>query len=66
MARVSALNNRMKQRCFLPDAMECFEKESGFIQRQLTDNAYIARIARKYFDVFYGDGKSHVWSVTVL
>ncbi|MBL4613671.1 MAG: type II CRISPR RNA-guided endonuclease Cas9 [Magnetovibrio sp.] len=33
---------------FDADAMERFEKDGGFIARQLTDNAYISRVTKRY------------------
>ena len=33
---------------FQPDAMERFEGERGFLDRQLTDTAYLARLTREY------------------
>lgn len=35
---------------FLPDAMERFTKDSGFIARQLNDTAYIAKTSKKYLE----------------
>lgn len=35
---------------FLPDAMERFTKDNGFISRQLNDTAYIAKTSRKYLE----------------
>lgn len=37
-----------KQWRFQPDAMDRFEKEKGFLDRQLTDNQYLSRIAKTY------------------
>jgi len=37
-----------KKRKFSEHALEQYQKETDFIQRQLTDTAYISRIARKY------------------
>ena len=39
---------------FGPDAMQRFEGEKDFIARQLTDNAYIAKIARDYLSCLHG------------
>ncbi len=39
---------------FGPDAMQKFEKDNAFIARQLTDNAYIARIAQSYLGCLEG------------
>src|SRR3546814_17553360 len=45
--QVAHLDKR-KQWRFAPDAMERFEKDGGFIARQLTDKQYLARMARTY------------------
>jgi len=37
-----------KRRKFSPDAMVSFEKDSGFIARQITDTAYLARAGKDY------------------
>jgi CRISPR-associated endonuclease Csn1 len=37
-----------KRSRFDADAMERFNKEGGFIARQLTDNAYISRVTKRY------------------
>nr|WP_298925539.1 type II CRISPR RNA-guided endonuclease Cas9 [uncultured Erythrobacter sp.] len=42
-----------KQWRFQPDAMERFEDEEGFIQRQLTDTQYLARMAGRYLSSLY-------------
>ena len=53
---------RAKQWRFQQDAMERFEnEESGFIQRQLTDNAYIARVSRRYLTAICP--ANSVWAV---
>ena len=53
---------KAKQWRFQRDAMERFEQqESGFLQRQLSDNAYIARIARRYLTAICPANK--VWAV---
>ena len=58
-ARAASLRDYNKRSCFTPSAMECFEKDSGFIARQLTDSAYIARIALRYLKAVC----DNVWSV---
>ena len=58
-ARAASLRDYNKRSCFTPGAMGRFEKESGFIARQLTDNAYIARIALRYLKAVC----ANVWSV---
>lgn len=59
MARVRNLSNKTKQSRFSEDAMKIFEKESGFIARQLTDNAYISRISMRYLKAIC----DNVWAV---
>jgi CRISPR-associated endonuclease Csn1 len=59
MARVRSLSNKTKQSRFSQDAMEFFEKESSFISRQLTDNAYISRVSLRYLKSICPD----VWAV---
>jgi len=39
---------RNKRWRFDADAMERFDKDGGFIARQLTDNAYISRLTKRY------------------
>ena len=39
---------RNKRWRFAPDAMERFEEKHDFIARQLTDTAYLARVAKQY------------------
>nr|WP_316859275.1 type II CRISPR RNA-guided endonuclease Cas9 [uncultured Cohaesibacter sp.] len=51
---------------FAPDAMERFEDEKGFLDRQLVDTQYLSRIAREYLSCLYpekGEGSSHIWVV---
>ena len=61
IARIENLP-KAKQWRFQQDAMERFEnEESGFLQRQLTDNAYIARVARRYLTAICPANK--VWAV---
>jgi len=47
MERVSHFNKTKRSR-FNSDAMESFEKDSGFLIRQLNDNKYLSKVARKY------------------
>lgn len=59
---------------FARDAMQRFEKERDFLDRQLTDTQYLARLAHDYLGAFYpdeeadGDGvvkrRNHVVVVT--
>lgn len=52
---------------FAPDAMERYESEErGFLDRQLNDTKYIARLTRTYLGAIYGGGDEamkHVWVV---
>ncbi len=57
--RANQLKNPAKKSRFAVDAMETFDKESGFIARQLTDNAYLSKTARKYLQAVCAD----IWSV---
>lgn len=61
-ARVKALHYslRDKKSRFTADAMERFENEAAFISRQLTDNAYLSKMARKYVKSICDD----VWCVS--
>lgn len=59
LSRANALKDKTKRSRFSEDAMETFEKESTFITRQLTDNAYLSRAALKYLKSVCDD----VWSV---
>ena len=55
-----------KQWRFAEDAMEKFENEADFLDRQLVDTQYLSRIAREYLSRLYpdrGEGSSHVWVV---
>jgi CRISPR-associated endonuclease Csn1 len=45
--------HRSKQWRFGPDAMDRFEREEGFIARQLTDTQYLSRLAGKYLSALY-------------
>lgn len=47
LLRASALPPNKRWR-FAPDAMERFEAERSFLDRQLTDTAYLARVTREY------------------
>lgn len=57
--RANQLKNPSKKNKFSENAMEQFDKDSGFIARQLTDNAYLSKIARKYLTSICKD----IWSV---
>ena len=62
MQRVGMLHNRIKQGRFAPDAMQNFEKQASFIDRQLTDNAYLSKIARRYLTSIT-EKNTDVWTV---
>lgn len=59
LARANQLKNPAKRGRFSVDAMETFEKESGFITRQLTDNAYLSKMALRYLKSVC----DNIWSV---
>jgi len=62
-ARAARLPKAKRWR-FEPDAMQRFDKEGGFLARQLTDTQHLARLAREYLSALYpgrGEGSSHVW-----
>ena len=63
LERASHLKNAQKKRLFSESAMETFEKESGFIDRQLTDNAYLSRMALRYLKAVV-EKDTDVWCVT--
>ncbi len=62
LLRSHHFKNKAKQSKFDVDAMEKFEKSASFIERQLTDNAYLSKIARKYLTSIT-DKKTDVWTV---
>ena len=51
-ARVARLPKNKRWR-FAADAMEKFEKDGGFLARQLTDTQYLSRMAREYLECLY-------------
>lgn len=53
IAEQAARLHKSKQWRFAPDAMERFEKDGGFIARQLTDTQYLSRMARTYLSSLY-------------
>src|SRR3546814_2255663 len=55
--QVSRLH-KSKQWRFGPDAMERFEKDGGFLARQLTDTQYLSRMARTYLSSLYPERPS--------
>src|SRR3546814_5753102 len=50
--------HKSKQWRFGPDAMERFEKDGGFLARQLTDTQYLSRMARTYLSSTYPERPS--------
>ena len=50
--QVAKLDDR-KQWRFRPDAMERFERDGGFLERQLKDTQYLSRLARTYLSGLY-------------
>lgn len=63
LERASHLKDPQKRRLFSENAMETFEKESGFISRQLSDNAYLSKMALKYLKCVV-EKDSNVWAVS--
>jgi CRISPR-associated endonuclease Csn1 len=55
---------RGKRWRFEPDAMSRFDKQGGFLARQLVDTQYLSRLAHEYLGALYpdrGEDSSHVW-----
>jgi CRISPR-associated endonuclease Csn1 len=55
---------RAKRWRFEPDAMQRFDKDGGFLARQLVDTQYLSRLAREYLSALYpekGEESSKVW-----
>ena len=62
VARFQDQGNK-KLRRFQPDAMEQFEKDDRFLDRQLNETSYLSRTAKKYLAYLYderGDGPGRV------
>lgn len=59
LIRANSLKNQSKRAKFSITAMDDFEKDSNFVARQLTDNAYLSRTAYKYLHCVCDD----VWTV---
>lgn len=53
---------RNKAKRFLPDALAKFEQERGFLDRHLTDTAYLSRLAKQYLS--HVCFKDRVWVAT--
>lgn len=63
LERVSHLKDSQKKRLFAENAMESFDKDSSFISRQLSDNAYLSKIALRYLKAVV-EKDTNVWAVT--
>ena len=61
VARANQLKNTSKKNKFSPTAMDSFEKDSSFIERQLSDNQYIAKAALRYLKCIV-DNPADVWA----
>lgn len=66
--RAAELPDSKKWR-FAPDAMERFDSDGGFLERQLNDTRYISKMALGYLSAIYGgqglEGQiNQVWAVT--
>ncbi len=62
-ARAARLPKEKRWR-FEPDAMQRFDRDGGFLARQLIDTQHLSRLAREYVSALYpdrGEGSSHVW-----
>ncbi len=62
-ARAARLPKEKRWR-FEPDALQRFDRDGGFLARQLTDTQHLSRLAREYASALYpgrGEGSSHVW-----
>lgn len=62
LARANMLKNVSKRNKFSPTSMDSFEKDSSFIARQLTDNAYLSKMALRYLKCIV-DKPADVWAV---
>jgi CRISPR-associated endonuclease Csn1 len=62
VARASLFKNPVKRRRFTEEAMEEFEKDSSFIARQLSDNAYLSKIALQYLKTLCNDNS--IWATS--
>ncbi|MBP3416237.1 MAG: type II CRISPR RNA-guided endonuclease Cas9 [Spirochaetaceae bacterium] len=63
LERASRLADPQKRKLFSENAMDTFEKDNCFIARQLTDNAYLSKMALRYLRAVV-DKDSDVWCVT--
>ncbi len=62
MNRVNRLRSSTKKSRFAPDAMQKFEKDNGFLMRQLNDNRYLSKVARKYLTCLM-ENPADVWVI---
>jgi len=60
LARAASMP-RNKQWRFAADAMERFARDGDFVDRQLTDTQYLARVTRQYLACLYPGEESRVW-----
>ena len=63
LQRASLLKNPQKKKLFAENAIYTFEKDSSFISRQLTDNAYLSKMALRYLKAVV-EKDTNVWAVT--
>lgn len=63
LERVSHLKDPQKKKLFAENAIESFDKDSSFISRQLTDNAYLSKMALRYLKAVV-EKDTNVWAVT--
>lgn len=62
-ARAARLPGNKRWR-FQPDAMQRFDRDGGFLARQLIDTQHLSRLAREYLSALYpekGEGSGRVW-----
>lgn len=62
LARAGRLPGNKRWR-FAPDAMQKFEKEGGFLARQLTDTQYLSRMAFEYLNCLYPSEEADQYGV---
>ena len=58
--RIASMPYAKRQR-FAPDALDRFQQEGDFLARQLTDTAYVTRVAREYLTAVCPSNR--VWAV---
>lgn len=62
LARAGRLPGNKRWR-FAPDAMQKFEKDGGFLARQLTDTQYLSRMAFEYLNCLYPSEEADQYGV---